>query len=41
MNTSSKYYVAGLRYCQDMEQQVLMPTLFDYLETVKAEQTNG
>jgi DNA modification methylase len=33
---NAEYYQAGLRYCQDMEQQVMMPTLFDYLETVKA-----
>jgi hypothetical protein len=32
---SSNNFKAGLHYCQDMEQQVLMPTLFDYLETVK------
>jgi hypothetical protein len=34
---NAEYYQAGVRYCQDMEQQVMMPTLFDYLETVKAE----
>lgn len=29
------YFQAGLRYCRDMEQQVLMPTLFDYIGTIK------
>jgi DNA modification methylase len=34
---NQEYYSAGVRYCQDMEQQVLMPTLFQYIESLKAE----
>ena len=33
---NSDYFAAGVRYCQDIERQVTSPTLFDYLETVKA-----
>ncbi|MGH8247244.1 MAG: DNA methyltransferase, partial [Gammaproteobacteria bacterium] len=29
---SAEYYAAGVGYCQDIERQVLTPTLFDYLE---------
>jgi len=33
-----EYYQAGVRYCEQVQQEKLMPTLFDYLETMKAEQ---
>lgn len=28
---SDRYYADGVRYCQDIERQVLAPTLFDIL----------
>ena len=31
-----EYYQAGVRYCEQIQQEKMMPTLFDYLETVKA-----
>lgn len=32
---NSDYYAAGLRYCQQIQQEKSMPTLFDYLEMVQ------
>lgn len=32
---SGEYFSSGVRYCQKMEQQVMMPTLFDLLEVGK------
>ena len=31
-----EYFQAGVRYCEQVQQEKMMPTLFDYLETVKA-----
>lgn len=33
---NEEYYAAGLKYCQAAEQAKLMPSLFDYLETMQA-----
>jgi hypothetical protein len=33
---SESYFEYGVKYCQDMEQQVTTPTLFDYLDAIKA-----
>lgn len=33
---NSSYFEAGVKYCEDMEQQMLAPTLFDYLAQIEA-----
>jgi DNA modification methylase len=32
------YFLAGVRYCQDIEREVLTPTLFDLLQHENLEQ---
>lgn len=34
---NAEYFSYGVKYCQDMEQQMLAPTLFDYLAQVQGE----
>lgn len=33
---SDQYFNDGLRYCKEAEQEVLTPTLFDWLEQVQS-----
>jgi DNA modification methylase len=33
---NTEYYQAGVRYCEQTQQEKMMPTLFDYMETAKA-----
>lgn len=35
---NAEYYQAGLRYCEQVQQEKLMPTLFDYLQVATAEE---